>query len=400
MLPKFSSNVAINFVILFGIISMFSDMTYEGARSIIGPYLAILGSSAATVGFISGLGELLGYCLRIVSGYFADRSGKYWLLTIIGYLTNLIAVPLLAFAKHWWIAATLIIIERIGKAIRTPARDAMLSHAGRITGEGWGFGLHDAFNQLGAMLGPLLVAAMLYANPSNYQKSFAVLFFPALFAIIVLVFARKLYPKPESLESKAEKLAPVGTNHTFWLYLVGATLIAAGSSEFPLIAYHFEKMTDFAPAWTPMLYAFAMGAAALSSPVLGQLYDKKGFIILIVASILSCCYAPFVFMGNVHFIIFGIVLWSVGAGVHGALMRAVVANMVPSNKRASAYGIFNMGYGIFCFLGNTLMGIFYDHSIIAVVIFSVTIQIIALPILWMVTQQMKQKVTKTLHSPV
>jgi MFS family permease len=400
MPSKFSSNIAINFVILFGIVSMFSDMTYEGARSIIGPYLAILGSSAATVGFISGLGELIGYCLRMISGYFADRSGKYWLLTVIGYLTNLIAVPLLAFAKHWWIAAILIIIERIGKAIRTPARDAMLSHAGHSAGEGWSFGLHDAFNQFGAMLGPLLVAAMLYANNSNYQKSFAVLFFPALLAIIVLAFTQKLYPKPENFENKSEKLAPVGTNRTFWLYLAGAALIAAGSSEFPLIAYHFEKMTDFSPAWTPMLYAFAMGAAALSAPILGRLYDKKGFIILVIASVLSCCYSPFVFIGDIRFIIFGIVLWSVGAGVHGALMRAVVANLVAHNKRASAYGIFNMGYGICCFLGNTIMGILYDRSITSVVVFSITIQIIALPILWMVTQQMKKKVTQPLQSSV
>src|SRR5579863_5442011 len=180
-----SKKTALKFVLLISVVSLFADMTYEGARSITGPYLATLGANAAIVGFVAGFGEFIGYALRIVSGYLADRTGKYWTITIIGYICNLLAVPLLALAGHWWLAAVLIIMERLGKAIRVPARDAMLSHAGQKMGMGWVFGLHEAIDQVGAMLGPLLVVAILYFKGS-YQLGFAMLLIPALLALITL----------------------------------------------------------------------------------------------------------------------------------------------------------------------------------------------------------------------
>jgi sugar phosphate permease len=172
---------AMKFIILLGIVSLLADMTYEGARSITGPYLAILGASATLVGFVAGFGELMGYTLRFVSGYFADKSRQYWAMTIIGYVVNLLAVPLLALAGNWPLAAMLIIMERIGKGIRTPPRDVMLSHATSQVGQGWGFGLHEAMDQIGAITGPLIVALILYLH-GNYQAGFAFLLLPALLA--------------------------------------------------------------------------------------------------------------------------------------------------------------------------------------------------------------------------
>jgi MFS family permease len=148
---------AVKFIILMGIVSLFADMTYEGSRSITGPYLAILRASAVTVGFVAGFGELTGYVIRFFSGYLIDRTHSYWTITLIGYLINLIAVPLLALAGSWEVAAALIIVERIGKGIRVPSRDVMLSHACSQVGQGWGFGLHEALDQIGAILGPLIV---------------------------------------------------------------------------------------------------------------------------------------------------------------------------------------------------------------------------------------------------
>ncbi|MEK7699337.1 MAG: MFS transporter, partial [Planctomycetota bacterium] len=142
-----SRSNALRFIVLLGIVSLFADMTYEGARSINGPYLAVLGASATTVGIIAGLGELIGHSLRLVSGYITDRIGRYWAITLFGYAINMIAVPAIALAGRWEIAAILMVTERIGKAIRTPARDAMLSHATREIGRGKGFGLHEALDQ-------------------------------------------------------------------------------------------------------------------------------------------------------------------------------------------------------------------------------------------------------------
>ena len=201
--PKdLSKATALRFVILLGIVSLFADMTYESARSISGPYLATFGASAAVVGFVAGFGELVGYALRLISGYLADRTGKYWTITIVGYACNLLAVPLLALAGHWWVAASLMIIERIGKAIRVPSRDAMLSHAGHKMGMGWVFGLHEALDQLGAMLGPLIVAGILYFKGS-YQQSFAILLIPALFSFGCACLCPLELSKSRSLGNRA-----------------------------------------------------------------------------------------------------------------------------------------------------------------------------------------------------
>lgn len=380
---------ALTFVILLSVVSLFADMTYEGARSITGPFLALLGANALTVGFVSGFGELVGYAMRIVSGYVADRTEKYWAITIFGYVCNLLAVPLLALAGHWWVASILIIIERLGKAIRVPSRDAMLSHAGQALGMGWVFGLHEAIDQIGAMLGPLIVAAVLYFN-GTYQEGFALLLIPALCALTLLVCARFQYPHPQSLEMQIDSIEPHGMNATFWLYLFASAFIAAGYADFPLIAFHFEKMSVISPAKIAITYAFAMGINSISAPLFGHYYDRRGFIILIIATVFSCLFAPLVFLGNSTAIFIGIALWSIGISAHETLMRAIIANMVAKNKRASAFGIFNCGFGIFWFLGSVLMGYLYDVSITSLVLFSVGIQLLAVPLLLYVNTHVRR----------
>ena len=297
---------AFTFIILLGLVSLFADMTYEGARSITGPYLAVLGANAAIVGFVSGFGELIGYVLRIVSGYLADRTGKYWTITIVGYVCNLFAVPLLALAEHWWLAAVLMVTERIGKALRVPSRDAMLSHAGNQMGMGWAFGLHEALDQTGAMIGPLIIAVALYFK-EGYQFSFAILLIPALLALTTLLFARWFYPQPQDLEIEQNNLNTVGMDKSFWFYVAGAALVAAGYADFSLIAYHFQKKALLSPIWIPVSYSIAMGANTLSAPLLGYLYDRKGFIILIGVTLLSCLFAPLVFLGDFNFALLGVI---------------------------------------------------------------------------------------------
>ncbi len=385
-----SKKTAFKFVILLSLVSLFADMTYEGARSITGPYLAILGANAAVVGFVAGFGEFLGYAFRLVSGYIADRTGKYWTITILGYICNLLAVPLLALAGDWWIAAILIILERTGKAIRVPPRDAMLSHAGSQMGMGWVFGLHEAIDQIGAMLGPLIVAFVLYIK-GGYRESFAVLLVPAFIALTILIFARWLYPKPQALAVQQDNLEMKGMNTSFWLYLVGASLIAAGYADFPLIAYHFQKTALLSPIFIPVSYAIAMGINSLSAPLFGHIYDRKGFVILMIVTIVSSLFAPLVFLGGATAAFIGVALWSIGVSAHESLMRAIVANMVPIEKRSSAYGVFNTGYGICWFLGSFLMGVLYDISIFSLVIFSIFIQLLAVPVLWIVMNKINHK---------
>lgn len=367
-------------------VSLFADMTYEGARSITGPYLAILGASGTIVGIVAGFGELIGYSLRLVSGYISDRTGRYWAITLFGYGINLLAVPLLALAGRWEIAALLMIAERMGKAIRTPARDAMLSHATAKMGRGWGFGLHEALDQIGAMLGPLIVAGVLYFK-GGYQMSFGVLLIPALLALSVLAVARLLYPRPRAFEAGSVKLESKVFPKVFWIYLAAVAFIAAGYVDFPLIAYHFKRVSIVSDDWIPVFYAVAMGVDALAALIFGRLFDRIGISILIAAAFISSIFAPFVFLGGFYFALLGMALWGVGMGAQESIMRAAIAGMVPMNWRGSAYGIFNTGYGIFWFLGSAVMGILYDISIPALIAFSVAAQLVSIPLLLLVRKE-------------
>jgi len=363
-------------------VSLFADATYEGARSIAGPYLAILGASATIVGIVAGFGELMGYGLRSIFGYISDRTGKYWTITIIGYVVNLLAVPLLALAGRWEIAAFLIVAERFGKAIRTPARDTMLSHATAQTGRGWGFGLHEAMDQIGAMLGPAIVAAVLYFKGS-YGNAFAVLLIPALLALAVLAAARLLYPRPRDFETGQIKPGRKGFSRTFWIYLAAVALVAAGFADFPLIAFHFKKASVVSEAWIPLFYAIAMGVDALAALVFGRLFDWKGIAVMAAAAIISSLFAPLVFLGGFSLALLGMALWGVGMGAQESIMRAAIADMVPADRRGSAYGLFNTGYGFFWFLGSALMGMLYDISLPSLIAFSVAAQLASVPLfLW------------------
>ncbi|MDD5584986.1 MAG: MFS transporter [Candidatus Omnitrophica bacterium] len=374
-----SKNSALKFIVLLGLVSLCADITYEGARSITGPFLATLGASAVAVGFVAGFGELIGYGLRLFSGYVTDKTKKYWFITIIGYAVNLIAVPLLAFVGRWEIAGALIIMERMGKAIRTPARDAMLSYATKKQGRGFGFGLHEAMDQIGALTGPSLMALVLYLK-GGYRNGFAILLVPALFAIAILLIARYVYPNPHEFEIPTPALKGKGLKRPFWLYLAAISLVAAGYADFPLIAYHCKKMAIASDSFIPLFYTVAMGIDAIAALIFGRLFDRIGMSAMIIAVAISLLFAPMVFFGSLWMVFAGMLAWGIGMGAQESIMRAAVADMVPSEKRASAYGIFNTGYGVFWFLGSVAMGFLYDISIPLLVIFSVGAQFAAIPI--------------------
>lgn len=367
---------AVRFVLLLGLVSLLADITYEGARSITGPYLATLGASAAVVAIVAGFGELVGYTLRLVSGYLSDRTGRYWAFTLVGYGVNLLAVPLLALAGRWEVAAGLIIMERMGKALRTPARDAMLSHATKEVGRGWGFGLHEAMDQIGAMTGPLIVAFVL-AWRGSYQAGFAALLLPALLALLVLAVARWLYPNPRELETAVATVHTEGLPRLFWLYLGGVALLAAGFIDFPLIAFHFRQTGSVPENWIPIFYAVAMGVDALAALLFGRWFDRRGLVVLSVAALLSAFFAPLVFTANTWAALVGMVLWGISLGAQESVMRAAIAGMVAPDRRGSAYGVFNTGYGVAWFAGSALMGLLYDGSLTAVIAFSVLTQLAA-----------------------
>lgn len=382
-----SRTKALRFVLLFGIISLFADFTYEGSRSITGQFLATLGTTAAVVGVVAGLGELLGYGLRLVSGRLSERTQKFWPITLFGYVIQMFSVPALALAGNWKIAAFLILVERVGKAIRNPPRDVMLSHAAKEIGYGWGFGVHEALDQAGALFGPLLIAVII-AHRGDYRDAFAVLLIPALITLSILAVARFVYPRPEDLESHTARLQADGFSRAYWIYLAAAALVAAGFADFQLIAYHFQKADAFRPSWIPVLYAVAMGVSGAGSLAFGKMFDRFGIRVLIPLTLLSALFAPFVFLGGFWLAVTGAALWGLGMGVHESIVPAAVAGLVAPQKRASAYGMFTGAYGVAWFVGSAIEGVLYDHSVLAVVVFCLTVQLLAVPVLWRLSKSM------------
>lgn len=387
--PSLMRRKALGFVLLFGVVSLFADLTYEGSRSATGQFLATLGASATVVAVVAGFGELLGYGLRLVSGRLSERTQKFWPITLFGYFIQMTSVPLLALAGNWKIAALLILTERIGKATRNPPRDVMLSHAAEQMGYGWGFGVHEALDQAGALIGPLVVAFVV-AHRGSYRDAFAILLVPALITVSLVLVARFVHPKPEELAATSSSFARTGLSSTFWVYLVAAALVAAGFADFQLIAFHFQKAEDFHSDWIPVLYAIAMAVGGAGSLVFGRLFDRVGVVVLVVVTVITSAFAPLVFLGGFWAAVAGSALWGLGMGVHESIMPAAVAHLVGKERRASAYGIFTGIYGIAWFLGSAVMGVLYEHSLLAVVAFCVFVQAIAVVPLLFVRRSMSQ----------
>lgn len=370
---------ALRLVVLFGIVSLFADMTYEGSRSITGPYLALLGASATAVGVVAGGGELLGYALRLVSGRFADSTRAYWPITIAGYVIQMCAVPALALAGSWPMAALLIVAERVGKATRNPPRDAMLAGASPAIGRGWAFGVHEALDQTGALIGPLLAAAVL-ALRGELALAFGILAIPAALTLAALIVTRMTYPDPGGVTTRPADTDTRGLSRSFWIYIAGAGLVAAGFADFSLMAYHFEVAGTVPNALVPVFYATAMGAGGLGSLLFGRLFDRRGIVVLAPVTLVTALFAPLAFLGAAPEAFAGTVLWGLGLGVHESVMAAAVAQIVPAGRTASAYGLFNLGFGVAWFAGSALMGFLYDTSIPALVLFSVAVELAAIPV--------------------
>lgn len=367
-------------ILLMGLVSLLGDITYEGARSITGPYLALLGASAATVGFVAGVGEFFGYALRLLTGYVADRTERYWTMTILGY-GLIISIPLIAFAGHWELVAVLLISERVGKAIRSPSRDAILSHATKQVGRGWGFAIHEALDQVGAIIGPLIFTAVFIFN-GGYQQGFALLFAPVILMILILFLARMRVPSPERLEHEEGLTSKGGKGRLpriFWIYTVFIIVTVIGFANFQIISYHLKVGSVVPDFEIPLFYAVAMGVDGLVALLVGRAYDKIGMRTLIAIPLLTIPIPLLAFTQSYLFALAGVVLWGAVMGVHETVMRASIADMTPTSRRGVAYGIFNTAYGASWFVGSAAMGLMYEISATYIVALVLVAEIASLP---------------------
>ncbi len=391
---------AMIFIILFGIVSLFSDMTHEGASSIRGAYMSLLGASAGAIGFVSGLGELIGYSMRYVFGKLTDKTKRYWLMTIAGYVLDVLAVPALALVgEHGWIAACgLLIIQRMGKAIKKPAKDTIMSFAASQEGVGKSFGIQEVLDQIGAFLGPvLLYIVMLFKTEGStfeiYSRCFAVLAVPGAITILLLLITKYKFPNPENFEPEEKRFTPFKVKKEFIFYIAGISLFAFGFIDYSIIIMHVSKTyTNISAQLTetsslvnsgtlPLLYAGAMLVDAVAALVFGLMYDKKGVKALAWSTVISAPFAILVFgTKSTSALLLGIALWGVGMGAQESILKAAVTKMVPKSSRATGYGVFECSFGVFWFLGSWLLGVLYDISIPAMITVSVVSQLAAIPL--------------------
>jgi predicted MFS family arabinose efflux permease len=389
--------LAIQLIVVFGIISLFSDTIYEGARSVNGPYLKTLGANAALVGLVAGLAEMLGYLVRLLTGAWADRSKAYWAFTIVGYAT-LASVPLLALTGVWQMAAVLIVLERVGKAIRSPAKDTILSTATRHVGTGFGFGLHEAMDQIGAILGPLVFTAVFAlgsvgrgaagASVAEYQSAYRWLWLPFGLLMAVLLFAFLRVPDPERLEPIVPKAREADRlTKTFWLYVAFTFVTTLGFASWAILGFHFKSKGVLSDAEIPLFYAIAMGVDGAAALLVGLGYDamKKrkdhehgGLALLVVIPAFSILIPLLGFSSSKGLAIAAAVVWGIVMGTHETIMKSAIADITPMKKRGTGYGIFNAAYGFAVFVGSAAMGLLYDNSLTLVIAASIGIEALAL----------------------
>lgn len=371
------SSSAFTFVLTMGVVNLFSDMTYEGGGSINGPYLASLGASAAAVSIIAGAGEFLGYALRAVSGYIADKTGRFWLITFIGYSINLLAVPAMALTGYWQLAAILVLAERVGRGFRKPTVEAMLSYTTGKLGKGWVYALNTALDETGAMLGPLVMTLVLYMKGS-YQAAYGLLLVSSVLALGSLAVARINFPLPAHLE-EGRTASAHGFTPTYWLYMAAGACFAAGLMSFELISYHLSTAHIVSAPLIPVFVAFSTGCGIIASLALGKLYDAIGPRIAIAAVLLSALFSPFVFLGGFYAALVGMVFWGIGYATQDTLLKALIADVLPEGKRNLAFGLFYAGYGGGWLVGSIVTGLLYEESRLALVIFAVAAQLASLP---------------------
>jgi predicted MFS family arabinose efflux permease len=378
---------ALTFIFLMGVVSLFSDMTHEGARSILGEFLNLTGASAATIGFVSGVGELFGYSLRLLSGRIADKTKQYWTLVILGYGIQVAAIPLLALVPEngWVIASGLVIMERIGKAVKKPAKNTLVSFAASEVGQGKGFAYQEFLDQLGAFLGPVILFVISYIKGtshllSTYRLCFAFLGIPAVITMALVFLSKMKYPHPEEFEKEEEETGEFRFRKSFVYYMIAICLFAFGFIDFALITMHVAELNVFPAATLSLLYALAMAVDAVAALVFGWLYDKVGLKSLMISTILSAFFSCFVFLSSSRsMIIVGLVLWGIGMGAQESIMKAAVSGIVPRTMRSTGFGIFETGFGIAWFLGSWSLGALYDISPMYLVAFSVIMQLAAIP---------------------
>ena len=378
---KISKRTAYVAILTLGLVSMLGDIVYESGRGIAPNYLMFLGASAFTVGIISGAGEFLGYGARLISGALSDKSKAYWIFIFVGY-GLILAIPLIGFTFSLELVIVLILLERLGKALRSPSRDTVVSIIGKNVGSGKAFGLHEAVDQIGAIIGPLLFAAVLFFTANNYQAAFGILIIPFVLMMIVIAYTYRKVGKSIEAEVQNIKQEKAPLSRGFWFYCLAVFLNTLGLIPVALILFSGSLILQpLGQAWmVPILYVVVQAVDAPMALVSGHLFDKLGVKLLVLPFALAVLPVFFVSYGGLVGIIFACVTFGLVLGMQESIYRAAVCELVPLGRRGTAYGIFNVILGFGTLASGVIFGYFLDkgYSVIVLVGFALMLQLFAI----------------------
>ncbi|MFZ5870935.1 MAG: MFS transporter [Actinomycetota bacterium] len=374
------------FVLTFGVVAMLADVVYEGARSVSGPLLAGLGATALVVGVVTGVGEAAALLLRLVSGPLADRTGRFWAWAISGYVLTVVAVPLLGLASALWVASGLLVAERVGKAVRSPAKDTLLSHATAVTGRGRGFAVHEALDQVGALAGPLVVAGVMAVSGGRFGPALVTLAVPGVLALALVVWLRAQVPEPARYEVRRPSRGGAGERasrlpRAFWEYAAFAGLTTTGFATFGVLSFHLVTADLLSATAVPLLYAAVMVVDAVAAVATGWAYDRFGAVVLAGLPVVAAVVPALGFSMTAGTAIAGALLWGAALGIQESTLRATVADLVGPGRRATAYGLFGAVVGVAVAAGGALAGGLYQVSVPLLVATTATLQVVALVVL-------------------
>ena len=378
---KISKRTAYVAILTLGLVSMLGDIVYESGRGIAPDYLMFLGASAFMVGIISGAGEFLGYGARLISGALSDKSKAYWVFIFVGY-GLILAIPLIGFTFSLELVIVLILLERLGKALRSPSRDTVVSIIGKNVGSGKAFGLHEAVDQIGAIIGPLLFAAVLFFTANNYQAAFGILIIPFVLMMIVIAYTYRKVGKSIEAEVQNIKQEKAPLSRGFWFYCLAVFLNTLGLIPVALILFSGSLILQpLGQAWmVPILYVVVQAVDAPMALVSGHLFDKLGVKLLVLPFALAVLPVFFVSYGGLVGIIFACVTFGLVLGMQESIHRAAVCELVPLGRRGTAYGIFNVILGFGTLASGVIFGYFLDkgYSVIVLVGFALMLQLFAI----------------------
>ena len=356
-------------ILAMGIVSMFGDIVYESGRGIAPDYLKFLGASALLVGLVTGAGEFIGYAARLVSGSLADKSRAYWLFIFLGY-GLILTIPLIGFTLSIELVMALLLLERLGKALRSPSRDTVVSIVSNGVGSGKAFGIHEAIDQIGAIIGPLILGGVMFYTANNYSIAFKILLIP--FALMLVAIAYTYRKIGKSVEVEARNIRDDGTPLTrgFWFYCFAIFLNTIGLIPVALILYSGSSILQpLGEQWiVPLLYVIVQAVDAPMALASGYFFDKFGVKLLVLPFILAMFPAFLVSYGGLVGVIAACIAFGFVLGMQESIYRAAICDLVPLCRRGTAYGIFNTILGVGTLAGGAIFGFLLDRSYSATVL--------------------------------